>query len=731
MNSPTLTAVHGTQLGVILGTAAYMAPEQARGVAVDKRADIWAFGVVLYEMLTGRRLFEGELVTDVLANVLKKEVDLGALPVEVPPAIRLLLRRCLERNPKNRLHDIADARIVIDEALAGGEEMPEVGPVPRPALPWLPWTVAALFAVLAIAALLRGRPGGEVRAAVQVSRTSLLMPTVGRMSQAPGTFALAPDGSAVTFLEGAENSAASTLGARRLYVRELTDVEPHPIAGTEGARLPFWSADSRDIAFFAGGALRRVARAGGAVQTICPVQNGRGGAWNRDGTIVFAADPYGPLYRVSADGGTPTAATELDAGRGERSHRFPAFLPDGRHFLFGVEPWSQKNRLPVKVASLDEVSSGKLLLEASGVPRIAPPNDLVVSRDEALLAQAIDLGKLELTGAPRLLEDRPLLTGDISSLPAVELSNDGKMLYAPVDPRPISFTWFARDGSRTESGWTEQGWFGFPAISHGGDRLAVVKAATDGRRSLWIFDLERSSSTRITPPELQPFTAVWSPNDREVATQLSIGSGTSENAPSLIPVDGGPVRRLFDPSDRWVVPGAFTADGKTVVYSVLTAGNRNDLGSMRTEKDAERTPYLATAADESEPRLSPDGRWIAYLSDASGKPEAYLDTFPTPTHARRVPADGAVFALEFRADGRELLLGATEGEESAIFACDLELGDEIRIGRAHKLFTLPAEALGVAPAPRGDRFLVLLPVGSRSPSLTLVENWRAQLEKRP
>jgi len=732
--SPTLT-LGATQMGVVLGTAAYMAPEQAKGLAVDKRADIWAFGVVLYEMLTGARLFDAPTVPETLAQVLTRAPDLGALPASTPAAIRRLLRRCLERSPKNRLHDIADARIVIDEAMGGGgvEEMPAVAAASGAR--WLPWSLATLFAVVAGVALVGGRLGHEEASAARVTRTSLLMPAVGRMTQAPGTFALAPDGSAVAFLAAAETSEASAPVGRSLYVRELGDAEPHRIAGTEGAWLPFWSADSRDVGFFAGGALRRVPRGGGAVQTICAVRNFRGGAWNRDGTIVFAADPYGPLFRVSANGGTPTAATELDAAKGERSHRFPAFLPDGRHFLFGVEPWGENYRMQVKVASLDEVSAGKSLIETSGVPRISPSGELVFARDEALLAQAIDLERLEPSGAPRLLDDRPLLSGDISSLPAVELSNDGKMLYAPVDPRPIAFTWLGRDGSRTGSLVTEQGRFAFPytipAISHRGDRLAVVRGATDGRRSLWIFDLERGSSTRITPPELQPFSVIWSPDDRDVATQLSIGSGTSQNAPSLIRVDGGQVHRLLEPSDLWIVPGSISADGKIVVYSVLTAGNRNDLGWMSTEEDATRTTYLATDADESSPRLSPDGRWLAYLSDAAGKTEAYLDTFPIPTHARRVETGGAVFSIEFRADGKELLLGAADGDDSAIFASELQPGEEIRIGRPRKLFTLPSEAWGVAPTPMADRFLVLLPVGNRSPSLTLVENWRAQLEPNP
>jgi Tol biopolymer transport system component len=198
-----------------------------------------------------------------------------------------------------------------------------------------------------------------------------------------------------------------------------------------------------------------------------------------------------------------------------------------------------------------------------------------------------------------------------------------------------------------------------------------------------------------------------------------------------VAVDSGQVRRLLEPSDLWIVPGDLTADGETLVYQTLTAGHGTDLGSMDVEHGADRTPYLATAANESSPKLSPDGRWLAYLSDASGKPEAYVDTFPIPTHARRVPVDGAANGVFFRSDGRELLLTAAEGEGVALFACDVRLGDEREIGRPRKLFDLPPETIGLAPAPNGDRFLVLLPVGSRAPALTLVDHWQAQLGAMP
>ena len=721
LNSPTLTAVQGTRLGMILGTAAYMAPEQARGGAIDKRADIWAFGVVLYEMLAGRSLFSADTMSDTLAGVLKSEIDFSKLPASAPQAIRRLLRRCLERNPKNRLHDIADARIVIDEMLAGDVRESEATPVARQKRSWLPWVIAAAGVATALVVLLAGGSGGKAAPEGRLTRTSILMPLAAKADLGSGAFALSPDGGAMVF-------RASDESGSRLFVRELAETEPRTLAGTEGASFPFWSADSRQIAFFAGGALRRVSRGGGAVQTICAAKDGRGGAWNREGTILFAADfQDAPLLRVSASGGEPAPATTLDVGKRERSHRFPLFLPDGRHFLFGVEPGNEANRIRIKVASLDEVSNGKVLLEASAVPRFASPNQLVFPRDAALMAQSIDLDSLELVGEPKLLEERPSFLGGVTSAPLVEVADGGGMLYAPVDPRPTAFVWLDRNGSRSESGVREDGTFESPAVSHRGDRVVVTRAENVVERSLWIFDLEHGGGSRIMPRDRSAYAAVWSPDDREVAADVTKGAGIFEIAPALVSVESGQIRELLESFNRWTSPTDVSADGRVLLYDDQVTGMRMNLGYLRLDGKSERTDYLATPANETGGRLSPDGRFIAYMSDVSGTTEAYVDTFPRPTSARRVATGGAALRIDLRSDGKELLILAADGERAALFASEIRPGGELEIGRPQKLFTLPVEWSGFAPAPKGDRFLLLERVGNRSPSLTLVDNWRAQL----
>jgi Tol biopolymer transport system component len=720
--SPTLT-LGATVQGMILGTAAYMAPEQAKGFAVDKRADIWAFGVVLYEMLTGRRLFDAPTVPETLAQVLTRAPDLDALPASTPPAIRRLLRRCLERSPRSRLRDIGDARIVIEETLGseGGEPTAESADGGR-AGSRLPWAVAAAAGVIAIAAAgvaFQSRRVGTFAATSAPIRTSILLPGALDANQVPGTFALAPDGEVLVFQAVAD-------GKSHLFVRELAELEARPLEGTEGASFPFWSADSRDIGFFAGGDLHRVPRSGGAAQRICAARSGRGGAWSRDGTIVFAPEAGGPLWQVRASGGEPQPATRMEDGVAA-SHRFPAFLPDGRHFLFVAEDATAMLSW-VRVASLDEPTVGRRLLQATSSPRFRAPGELVFQRHGALLTQAVDLDRLEMTGEPRQLADRPNLQAGTRSAPAVDLADDGRMLYAPPDVRPSAFVWLDRRGVELGRGTRPEGPFLSASLSPRGDRIVASSRTLDGRTTLWLLDAAAGSATRLTGPELFPWGAGWTTDGQAIATWLGGDSSTGlAGSLSLISAASGSIRRLLPISSRWILPTDASADGRILLYWELVKERGHDIGWLRLDGEPVTTDYLATKANESGGRLSPDGRFIAYVSDASGRDEAYLDTFPTPTGARRVVLDAVVERVDFRADGRELFVVATAGDSTSLFACELRLGERAEIGAPRELFSLPREWASLAPASDGDRFLLVAPEGERWPTLTLVDRWRAQL----
>jgi len=638
-------------------------------------------------MLTGKRLFDAPTVPETLAQVLTREPDLDALPASTPLAIRRLLRRCLERNPKNRLHDIADARIVIDDVSLGrdGELAEAQTPASGARRSWLPWALAATGFAAALLALLAARGASQPGAKPKLTRTSILVP--GSVSpggsEGSGMFALAPDGSAIAYAA----SGYIDFFEESLYVRELDQSEARKLAGTEGASYPFWSPDGKEIGFFAGGFLRRVPRGGGAARTICPAANGRGAAWSPNGTIVFAPDPYSVLMRVSASGGEPVEATRLDAGAKERSHRFPQFLPDGRHFLFGVEPWSTE--MDVRVAALDEVTAGRTLLRANAVPRFAVPDQLLFLRDEALLAQKIDLERLAMDGEAHQLEDRPNLVQTVTSQPPVDASIDGKLLYAPVDPRPAALVWYSRSGSRTETAARLQGGQFSIGVSHRGDRLAAMVNTSTATGSMWIVDAESGDAARITSPDIQPWEAVWSWDDRQVASNIAGGGASASIGPGLITVESGEVRRVIAATDRWRQPTDLSSDGRILIYTQLTSESDSDVGWLRLDGDPTPTNYIATPATEVGAKLSPDGRFLAYLSNVSGRVEVYVDTFPKPSRARRVESGGSARQIAFRDDGRELFVLADLGGRATLFSFPLQPGPELGIGSPQKMFGRP------------------------------------------
>jgi serine/threonine protein kinase len=709
--SPTITSL-GTVAGVILGTAAYMSPEQARGKPVDKRADVWGFGCLVFEMLSGVRPFEGETVSDTLAAVLAREPDWSKLPAATPPRMVELLRRCLEKDVRRRLRDVHDLRIELGDSNRTSESGVSVV-VPsstsrgnKVAVPAVALAIVALG--LAAWALTRSAPPA---ATARLTRTSIARPENPGIS-GPGTFALAPDGSAVVFALAKDN------GESYLWIRDLDDPVGRVIPGTENATYPFWSPDSRHIAFFADGKLKRVPCAGGTAQRICDAANGRGGAWSPSGMIVFAPNPYSPLFKVSADGGVPEAATKLDAPGGVNSHRFPSFLPDGKHFLYGVLPEVQPNLYPVCVASLDDVT-GKRLLDSRTVPRYAPPGYLIFSRDQAVVAQRIDLGALTMVGTVIPLTDRPAVAGTVTGAPCVECARDGTIVYDEIDRRPTDVVAVGRDGRTIKSVLHHPGAAGGAVLSHRGDRMVMLDFSEQGS-TLWIADLSAGTEGRMTPPDQTISGAAWTPDDGKIVANSS-GAGTRV----LVAIDarsGGqrPVRTM----EGWEVPTSIAPDG-TILLDKLISGGLNDLIYIPRGEGTGDTAYLATPANESSGVFSPDGRLVAYSSDASGREEVYLDTFPEHTQARRVSTDGAIGAL-WRGDGKELYIFAGR----AVLACDVSTSPSITVGKPHLLFDLPAiDARGVAVAPDGHQFYLMMPVGENPSALTVVQNWAAQLEK--
>ncbi len=568
---PNLSVPAMTQAGMILGTAAYMSPEQARGLAVDKRADIWAFGCVLYETLTGRAAFSGDTQSDTIAAILDREPHWKALPEHTPSSVRRLLRRCLEKDPKRRLPDIADARLEIDEAETTPSNANDAGATVSSSIARVRtrervgWIIAAacLTGVVATWAFNRAASGDRTPANIPSYSTSIVLPAGVRLwsGNPPGRFVLSPDGRRLAMV------ASDSTGLSMLWVRPLDSRVAQALAGTEGATYPFWSADSRFIAFLAQDKLKKISVASGEVVTLCDALFDSAGTWNRDDVILFTPKGNSPLYRVSASGGTPTQVTTLETASGDVQHSFPFFLPDGRHFLYFVVGSQTSRIVPrgVYVGSLDSKAPGKLI-EPGGSNAKYANGHLIFLRDGALLAQPFDVGRLELGGTPASLVDHVQTTGTSASdvAGAFTVSETGLLAYQTGSVVRSQLTWFDRAGTRLAT-LGDQADYVDVALSPDDTRVAVsLQDLAIGTRDLWIFDIARQLGERFTYESGDDFGPNWSRpgGDRIFFSSLRKGGIDLYEKPS----SGSGSETLLFKDDLGKFNASASPDGRFLMY---------------------------------------------------------------------------------------------------------------------------------------------------------------------
>ena len=707
--SPTLT-IGATKVGMILGTAGYMSPEQARGKTVDKRADIWAFGAVLYEMITGRRLFEGEDVSTTLAAVIKEEPRWDGIPLNA----QRLLKSCLEKDPKRRLRDIGDAWRLLEDAPAG------IPPAQRP--PWVLGAAAGAFALLAAAIAFvhfREAPPQQWVDRFQVPAPEKSMPVM---------FQLSPDGRYIAF------GAAEEGATNRLWVRALDSVQAQPMAGTEGARYPFWSPDSGFIGFFAQGKLKKIAVTGGPVQTLCEAANGRGGAWNRDGVIVFSPGPNMALLRVTAEGGVPAPVLK-DADR-EASYRFPVFLPDGRHFLYLVSS-NKPDLAGIYAGSLDGTPPVRIQSTPSSAV-YAPPavpgaqGHLLSRRESTLMAQPFDPDKLRTTGDPFVLAEQ---VGEAGNTSFGAFSVSGKLLAygsgTMLDVRELA--WLDRKGRRLEA-VTRPGTILTYRLSPDGKRLVINP---EENNDFWTQDLMRGTRTRFTFGAGSITSAVWSPDGSHIAYGAAPASSFSYDL-YMKPASGAGKEWMLAHAGVNALPCDWAPDGKSIVYMALDEKTKFDLwllplepGEPRLGARAKAVVYLQTPFNERSAQFSPDGRLMAYESDESGRNEVYVQTIP-PSGAKWQVSTVGGRQPTWRLDGKELFY--VENEKLMAVGVRAVAGG-FEAGAPAPLFEGVRAADFVTayqPAADGQRFLVNLPVrgeAAGAPPVTVVLNWQAGLKK--
>jgi eukaryotic-like serine/threonine-protein kinase len=702
-NSPTMTAM-ATQAGIILGTAAYMSPEQAKGKFVDRRADIWAFGVVLFEMLTGQRLFVGETVSETLASVIKDTPDLNRLPSGTPIQVQTLLQRCLTRDPKERLRDIGEARIALDEAIRHPNKPSLVQATPSRRFPDIATLIAVLLGAGGMATgyfLHRSTPAPSFRASVD-------LPEGVQLDLQNASVVLSPDGRTVVLVASPPGQPA------QLWTRRLDQLTVTALPGTEDASSPFWSPDGRFIGFFSNRKLKKVPLSGGAVQSICDAVDGRGGTWNKAGMIVFSPESRGVLLSVPAAGGVPVAVTTL--AKAGMTHRLPQFLPDGKRVLFfsGEGDSTTVNG----IYSLDVASKKTaLVLETKSGGIYVDPGYLIFVRDGILLAQPIDGGSLRASGdpapiAPGVQFNEYRYTGNYS------ITSQGLLLYlagSPLVERQL--TWFDLDGRELDR-------IGKPApflhlsISPTGTR--VMFEMREEKQTVWSMDLVRGARTRFTFGGTLG-RAVWSKDGKEIAT-------TDGNESIYVKSAAGDSKeRLLYSHDRWKVrPTDWSPDGSLLALNMLAQSS--DIWVLPVKNGGPPRSYVQTQADEENGEFSPDGTWLLYSSNESGRYEVYLISFPEPTSKWQISTEGSRWGL-WTPDGHRIIY---ETLDRHLMAVDVTMqGANVQIGPPQMLFggaQVPAGPNDLSPDRK--RILVAVPVGEMHTSLTLVTDWREGLRRK-
>jgi Tol biopolymer transport system component len=720
-----------TEAGSVLGTAAYMSPEQVRGQTVDHRSDIFSLGVVLYEMLSGAKPFHRDSAVETMNAILKEEPpELTSIDPKVPAGLTRVVQHCLEKLPADRFQSARDLAFALQTLSATSGEVAAVQPAQVASRSMirerLAWSVAAAIAVVAIGALLaldhmRRPPEAElVRFSVTGPEGVMLVPDSTAV-------AISPDGRRLLY------TIMDATGTVRLWVRRLDSLAAQPLAGTEGATLPFWSPDNRYVAFFAYGKLRKVPVAGGSPEVICDAADGRGGSWSKDGVIVFAPLTMGPLLKVSADGGEPVEVARPDRARGDTGLRFPCFLPDGRHFLYVSLPRKQ-NGFDVYVGALDS-KEPRHVVSALSAPIYAEPGYLLFALGDRLVAQRFDRSSWQLVGKVVPLGDAPVQPL-FDAGTALSASTNGVLAHGVSSPPMTELVWLDRAGRQTGRILLPPGSYSNPSLSPDGRWATVTKFNSSIRNDLWLVDLQRSVTTRLTFDGLvaqgwgMAVPVVWSPDSTRVAYCYD-RSGVFHVYQILASGAGRP-EPLLQSDAVYKLPTAWSPDGKYVIFTQLGEGGVYDLWLLPLHGDRTPVPYLRTPFNENFAAFSPDGRWLAYDSDETGKPEIYVRSFPDQGEKYRVSTSGGMIA-QWSRDGKELLFFSSSQYyygSGPIYAVDVETKPTFRAGTPRVLFTPRPDISGLATAADLSRFLATVPAeGSAPASITITLNWQAALKR--
>jgi Tol biopolymer transport system component len=712
-----------------MGTAGYMSPEQVRGQTLDQRSDIFSFGAILYEMLSGRRAFHGESAAETMSAVLKEDPpELSESNKTVSPTLERVVNHCLEKNPGARFHSAGDLAFALEALSEPTSVSTQTVTAPELTRGWISrnrlsmvLVAVAVLAAIAFAILYFRRP--PVPEAHTV-RFFVQPPDQGTISGGGGQH-ISPDGLKLVY------PVTDADGRRLLWTRPIDSLIAQPLAGTEDASNPFWSPDSRFIGFYAaGGKLKKVEFTGGPTQVLTDVQVRGGGAWSREGVIVFPKNSGEGLYRMSASGGAPAPATTLDESRKELAHAWPYFLPDGRHFLYLARSLQRENT-GIYVGTLDS-SERKLLLNTDFSAVYAPPGFLLFLRERTLMAQSFDASSLQLSGEPFPIADQ---VGQNSAIGRAffSVSETGVLAFLSASTPNTQLAWFDRAGKQLAVVGSSAADTGI-RLSPDEKLLAVGRvdiqsASTD----IWLIDLARNVPSRFTFDPANENNPVWSP-DRSRLLFSSNRSGVTNLYQRLATGTGSD--EALSTSALPTAPLDWSSDGKVILYTEVSPKTDNDIWILPLVGDQKPTPYLQSEFSETQARFSPDGRWVAYTSNESGNFQVYVQSFPASGGKWQISTNGGG-QPQWRGDGKELfflspdrklMVVEVNGSESTFKA-----GVPKALFEARTIPTVPFYGFNAsyyAASGNGQRFLISTLAGESTPTpLTVVLNWTAAIKR--
>ncbi len=718
---------NGISEGLILGTPAYMSPEQARGKPLDKRTDIWAFGCCLYEALSGKHPFDEATSSDTVVAILSTDPDWPPLDRITPPSIQRLVRRCLQKDLDRRLHDIADARIELDDALdsSKGDGIDEVGTPAGDVLPprrgVFPWVLVGIMALVALTTVLwsvrRDTRTGDSR----LMRFRVTLPATAPLSLGLGSsIALSPDGMRVAYV-------ASQGGKPQIYLRTMDQLLARPIAGTENGRGPFFSWDSRSLGFFSEGKLRTISTMGGAIQTLDDSPNPRGASWGPDDRIVFSPLTVGGLRSVTSDGSTPLPLADLSPEGNDKSHRWPQVLPDGKWVMYTA--WTGDG-FHIEAMSPD-TQEKKILIDDGFFARFAPSGHLLFARNETLMAVPFDDRKLESLGPPvTVLES--IETDTKSGAAFYSFSDDGTLVFVSGESGSV-----APEGTTTLLRVDRQGkaypltearrGVNLPRLSPDGNRLLVTIQEPEKSSDVWVFDRERETMTRIS---FQGFSgsAIWSPD----GSRVTFASNRGESFDLYWkPADGSVQAEPLLTRPEPQFPSSWSPDGRFLAYVELHNTSLFDIWILPMEGDREPRPFVNTEYNEGGAVFSPDGNWLAYVSDESGQEEVYVRAFPGPGGKMQISGGGGNEPV-WASNGRELFYR----NQDLMMGVTVTSEEPFQASRPQPLFEASYDDAGVASrgydiTPDGQSFIVVRSEReSVATQVHVVLNWFEELKRR-